>query len=73
MGLSPPIMNDIFRLSENSSCNLRFGVKVNKRNMRTGKLGFETISTIGAILWDNLPAVSKNAASLSISDQKIKL
>ena len=32
IGLSPPIMIDIFSLSENSSYNLRCGVTVNRRN-----------------------------------------
>ena len=61
MGLSPPIMSDILSLSENSSYNPRSGVTVNRRNIRTSKSGFETFSTIGAILWNNLPAKLKNA------------
>ena len=46
MGLSPPIMSDIFSLSESSPYNLRCGVTVNRRNIRTSKFGFENISTI---------------------------
>ena len=56
MGLSTRIMNDIFSFSKNSSYNLRSGVTVNKRNIRTRKFGFETVSTIGAVLWNDLPA-----------------
>ena len=56
MGLSPRIMSDIFSLSENSSYNLRSGVTVNRQNVRTSKFCFETVSTIGAILWNDLPA-----------------
>ena len=67
MGLSPPIMSDIFSLSENSSYNLRSGVTVNRRSIRTSKFGFET-----AILWSDLPAELKNAESLKIFKQKIK-
>ena len=67
MGLSPPIMSDIFSLSKNSSYNLRCGVTVNRR------FGFETVSTIGGILWNDLPAELKNAESLKIFKQKIKL
>ena len=37
MGLSPPIMSNIFRLNENSSYDLRCGVTVNRRNIRTSK------------------------------------
>ena len=46
MGLSPPIMSDIFSLSENIPYNLRCGVTVDRRNIRTSKFGFENISTI---------------------------
>ena len=69
-GLSPPIMNNIFRLSENSSCNLRCGVTVNRRNIRTSQFGFETVSTIGTILWNDLSAELKNAKSLKIFKSK---
>ena len=56
MGLSTRIMNDIFSFSKNSSYNLRSGVTVNKRNIRMRKFSFETVSTIGAVLWNDLPA-----------------
>ena len=73
MGLSPPIMSTIFRLNENSSYNLRCGVTMNKRKIRTRKFGFETVSTIGAIFWNDLPAELKNTESLKTFKQKIKL
>ena len=65
MGLSPPIMNDILTLDENASYNLRSGVTVTRRNIRTIKFGFETISTIGTVLWRNLPIDIKNSGSLN--------
>ena len=49
MRLSPPTMNDILTLDENASYSLRSGVTVTRRNLRTNKFGFETISTIGAV------------------------
>ena len=49
IGFSPPIMSDISNLSENSSYNLRSDITVNRQNARTSKLGFEIVSTIGAI------------------------
>ena len=52
MDFSPPIMSDIFSLSENSSYNLRSGVTMNRQNLKTSKFGFETVSTIGGILWE---------------------
>ena len=73
MGFFPPIMSDIFSLSENISFNLRCGVTVNRGNIRTSKFGFEIVSKIGAILWNYLPAELKNAESLKTFKQKIKL
>ena len=64
MGLSPPIMNDILILDENASYNLRSGVTVTRRNIRTNKFDFKTIRTIGAVLWRNLPNDIKNSDSL---------
>ena len=37
------------------------------------KFDFETLSTIGAMLWNDLPVELKNAESLKILKQKIKL
>ena len=71
MGLSPPTMGDIFGLSENTSYNLSCGVTVNRRKIKTSKFGFETVSKIGAILWNDLPTELKNAEGLKISKQKI--
>ena len=53
--LSPPVMNNTLTLNQNASYNLKSGVTVTRRNTRTIKLGFETISTIEAALWWNLP------------------
>ena len=72
MGLSPPIMNDILTLDENASNNLSSGVTVTRRNIRTNKFGFETITTIGAVLWQNLPNDIKNSDSLNIFKHRIK-
>ena len=72
MGLSPPTMNDILTLDENASYNLTSGVTVTRRNIRTNKFGFETITTIGAVLWRNLPNDIKNSDSLNIFKHRIK-
>ena len=68
--LSPPIMNDILTLDQNASYSLRYGVTVT-RNIKTNEFGFETISTIGAVLWGNLPSEIKNLDSLNIFKHKI--
>ena len=71
MGFSPPIMSDIFSLSENSSYNLRSSITVNRRNIRrTRKFRFEIFNTIATILWNDLPTELKNAESLNIFKQK---
>ena len=72
MELSPTIMNDILTLDENASYNLRSGVTVTRSSIRTNKFGFETISTIGAVLWRNLPNDIKNSDSLNIFKHRIK-
>ena len=72
MGLSPPIMNDILIFDENTSYNLRSGVTVTKGKIRTNKFSFETISTIGAVLWRNLPNDIKDSESLNIFKHRIK-
>ena len=73
MRLFPPFMSDIFSLSENTSYNLRSGVTVNRQNTTTNKFRFETVSTIGAILRNDLPAELKNADTLNVLKSKIKL
>ena len=73
MDFSSPIMSDIFSLNEKSSYNLRSGVTMNRRNIRTSKCSFQTVSTIRAILWNNLPAELKNSESLKLFKQKTKL
>ena len=60
MGLSPAVMKDILNLDQNASYNLRSGVTITRRNVRTKIIDFETISTIGAVLWENLPNDIKN-------------
>ena len=65
-------MNDILILNQNSSYSLRSGVTVTRRNIRTNELGFETISTTGAVLWRNLPNDIKNSDSLNIVKHWIK-
>ena len=43
MGISSPIMRDVFRLSENSSYNVRSSVTVNRGNIKTSKLRFGNV------------------------------
>ena len=72
MGLSLSIRNDILTLNQNTFYNLRFGVKVTDRNTRKAKFGFEIISTIGAVLWEDLSNSIQNSDSLNDFKHKIK-
>ena len=72
MGLSLSIRNDILTLNQNSFYNLRFGIKVTNRNTRKAKFGFEIISTIGAVLWEDLPKSIQKSDSLNNFKHKIK-
>ena len=62
MGLSPPVMSDIFSLNQNSSYNITSGVTVSKRNVRASKLA---VRQFEAILWNDLPAELKHMESLN--------
>ena len=53
--LSSPIIGDIFSLNENNSYSLRSGVTIIRQNIRASKFGFETVSKIAGILWNDLP------------------
>ena len=64
--VSTVFLNHILTLDQNASYILRSGVIVTRRNIRTNKFGFETISTIGAVLWRNLPKDTKNSDGLNI-------
>ena len=72
MGISLQIMNDILTVDQNAFYNLSSGVIVTIRNIGTNKFGFETISTIGTVLWGNLSNDIKNPDSLNIFKHKIK-
>ena len=43
-----------------------------RRNIRTNKFGFDTISTIRAVLWPNSPNNIKNSDSLNIFEHRLK-
>ena len=53
--LPSPIIGDIFSLNENNSYSLRSGVTIIRQNIRASKFGFETVSKIAGILWNDLP------------------
>ena len=70
--LCPEIMKEIFIFHESLTYNLRTGNHLTRRNIRTTHYGIETISNLGAKIWDLLPEEIKNASSLSVFKTKIK-
>ena len=69
-GLSPPIMEKIFILRENTH-NVRSFQEIFHENRKTVKYGIATISNRTPFLWANLPNEYKLASSLH--DFKLKL
>ena len=51
----------MFPLRENNSFNLKTSVTMNWENIRTRQFAFENVSKIRTVLWNNLPAESRNA------------
>ena len=66
------IMREILIFHEKPTYNLRSGNHLTRRNIRTTHYGIETISNLGAKIWDLLPEEIKNASSLSVFKTKIK-
>ena len=70
--ISPEIMREIFHFQENENYNLRSGTHLASRNMRTTLFGKETVSNLGAKIWQLLPEELKNASSLQVFKNKLK-
>ena len=71
-GLSPEIMSEIFVFKENSVYNLRHGLHLQRKNLRTTNFGLESITNIGAKIWDMVPKEIKGSESLASFKSKIK-
>ena len=55
IGISPIIMTEIFKFSDNTTHNLRSGQVLERRHNRTTNFGVESISTLGAKMWALVP------------------
>ena len=53
--LCPEIMKEIFNFYKNPTYNLRSGNHLTRRNIETKHYGIETISNLGAKIWNLLP------------------
>ena len=69
--LCPEIMKEIFIFHE-PAYSLRSGNHLSRRNIRTTHYGIQTISNLGAKIWNLLPGEIKNDSSLSVFKTKIK-
>ena len=70
--ISKEIMREVFHFQENENYNLRSGIHLASRNMRTTLFGKETVSNVGAKIWKLLPDERKNASSMQIFKNELK-
>ena len=68
MRLFQPMINQ----NQNPSCKFKLVSLITRKNIKTNKFSLDTVSTIGAVLWENLPSDIKNSDSLDILKHKIK-
>ena len=66
------IMNDVVQFGKNSAYELRNGNHLQRTNIQTVHFGSESIKTLGAKIWDLIPAEIKASKSLMIFKKKIK-
>ena len=71
-GISPVTMNDVFQFGEKCAYELRSGNHLQRANIQTVHFGSESIKTLGAKIWDLIPAEIKASKSLMIFKEKIK-
>ena len=65
-------MNDVFQFGKNSAYELRSGNHLQRTNIQTVHFGSESIKTLGAKIWDLIPAEIKASKSLMIFKKYIK-
>ena len=70
--LSPIIMHEVFNFQENVSYNLRKGIHLANRNIRTAHFGTDVISGSGTNLWKLISDKIKHASILSSFKAKDK-
>ena len=70
--LSPEIMKENFVFQQNETYNLRSGNHLARKNIRTTQYGIESVSNLGAKLWNLLPREIKNSFSITVFKNKIR-
>ena len=56
---------------ESESYNLKSGNHLARKNIQTTQYGIESVSNLGAKLWDLLPGEIKSSSSLSVFKNNI--
>ena len=71
-GLSPPLMNNIFKLKAESFYNLRQVCEFSRPMFKSVYHGIESISYLRPKIWDILPEKRKNIDNLEHFKKEIK-
>ena len=72
-GLSPVLMNDIFKLRSEQTYNLRKLSQFYRPNVNSVYNGTESVSFLGPIIWDLVPneLKDKKPSSIQKTNQKV--
>ena len=65
-------MNDVFQFGKSSAYELRSDNHLQRTNIQTLHFGSESMKTLGAKVWDLIPAEIKTSKSLTIFKKNIK-
>ena len=72
-GLSPPLMNNIFKLREENPYNLRHVSEFSRPMINSVYHGTESTSFLEPKIWDILPEKLKNIETLEVFKKEIKI
>ena len=71
-GLSPAILNEVFKVNETIPYDLRMRNELYARNPKTVRYGTETISFLSPKIWSLIPQNIKDSGSLSCFKKNIR-
>ena len=71
-GLAPELLNEIFKFETNPTYNLRSGENLKTTNPRTTCYGTESITSLGAKIWNLIPKNIKELPTLALFKKHIK-
>ena len=72
-GLSPPVMDNVFKLKIENHYNLRQVSKFYRPIVKTVYHGIESVSYVGPKIWDILPEKLNNMENLDNFKKQIKI